>query len=82
MFQRVEYVSMAICFEQKIESSTLLLYLLFCKSMVSICIFSGISSTNNKNGIENKFKNFSLALKSKNLEWILNWSFKSDNDGL
>ena len=44
--------------------------------MISICIFSGTSSTDNENGIENKLKNCSLALKSKNLE--SNWNFKSE----
>lgn len=44
--------------------------------MITICIFSGTPSTDNEHGIENKLKNFSLALKSKNLE--SNWSFKSE----
>jgi len=44
--------------------------------MIYIYVFSGTFSTHNENEIENKLKNFSLALKSKNL--YSNWSFKSE----
>lgn len=67
---------------KKLNGQRMLLYIfvdIYCFSgkPISPFAFSGTFSTDNENGIENKFKNFSLDLKSENSK--PNWCIQYRN---